>query len=382
MKAKSSVGLHLTGGGSRGAYQVGVLLGLAEAMEKVQPGARQLIFNNVSGVSAGAINAAYLASAAADFQSGMKGLRHLWDGLQPKQVYRTDLLSLGGNAARWIGDLTLGSMTKTKMAKYLLDTAPLRNLIAKGVPFSNISQNLAAGAFDGIVCSAYSYFDHRMLSFIQSKEPVSWNKPRRYSLQTVLDIDHVYASCAIPLVFPSVHLNGQHFGDGTFRNTTPLAPLIHMGSRKILVIGVRGPNEFGAAHKSPGEPNVSRVAGLILHALFFDTVDLDVERIHHLNEILEVQRGKLETRRSDYQTIQIKQINPSEDITEIARNSTKASLPKTIEFMLGGLGNREQTAELASYILFDSHFTRKLIEVGYKDIQNKKDEIVDFLLAE
>lgn len=381
MKSKGTVGLHLTGGGARGAYQAGVLLGLAEEVERVRPAARKLLFDNISGVSAGAINAAYLASAASDFENGMKGLQKLWSRLEPKHVYRTDLLSLGGNAARWTLDITLGSMTKTKMAKYLLDTAPLRKLISNGIDFPKISKNLASGAFEGVVCSAYSYFDHRMLSFLQSSEPISWNKPRRYSLQTVLDTDHVFASCAIPLIFPSVPLAGEHFGDGTFRNTAPLAPLIHMGSRKILVIGVRGPNEFGAAMRNPGEPNISRMAGLILHALFFDAVDLDIERIHHLNEILEVQRGTLETRRSDYNTIELKQIHPSQDITDLARSSTKASLPKTVEFLLGGLGNREQTAELASYILFDSHFTKKLIEIGYADIQARKDEIVDWLLS-
>lgn len=374
----NNFGLNLTGGGARGAYQAGALIALFELLEKNGMAAKdRLIFNNLSGVSAGAINTAFLGACAHELHSGMNNLRDTWNDLTPSDVYKTDLVSLGGNIAKWISDLSLGSLTDSKSAKFLLNTAPLRGFLESKIDFSYIQKNFKAGYFSGIACSAYNYYDQRLITFLKTKSPVSWNKPKRYSLDQEIQIEHVLASCAIPLIFPSVKVNEHYMGDGTFRSNTPISPLIHMGSNKILVIGVRGPNEYDAT-RVESEPGISRIAGLILNALFFDTLDIDIERIENLNEIVDAQKGVVETHRSDYNRIDIKLIRPSEDVSRIAAECKREAMPKAVQYLLAGLGEKGETKELASYILFHTQFTSQLIELGYQDVYTRKDELLNW----
>lgn len=381
----NGLGLNLTGGGARGAYQSGALLALAQIAEKNKLlNKDKFLFDQLSGVSAGAINIACVAGAADNFLFGMNRLETVWSNLQPNKVYRTDWLSLGTNIAKWTRDLSLGTLSKEKRAKFLLDTAPLRKLLENEIPFDRLKSNFDKKMFSGIACSAYNYYNQRLITFLKCHGQVSWDKPKRYSVNSDIDCDRVLASCSIPLLFPAVKVGGHYMGDGSFRSSTPISPLIHMGAKKILVIGVRGPNEYASSHNEK-EPGVSRIAGLILNALFFDTIDVDVERIEHINEIMtaQVEEGSsIRTKRSSYTKIDLKIIRPTQDISQIASRSAQKSMPRGIEFLLGGLGSQNETNELASYILFDSHFTKQLIDLGYEDTMGRSDEIVSWLIAD
>ncbi len=375
----SHIGLNLTGGGARGAYQAGSLLALSEIIKKNKLIEDEKVnFKYLAGVSAGAINIAYLASRAHNFSDGMKELSEIWSNLKPAHVYRTDFMSVGRNVAKWMGDLSLGTMIKSKNAKFLLETSPLRKLLEKNISFSNIKQNYENGLFYGLACTAYSYFDQKNITFLNAPKEIHWERPRRLSQNVEFNADHIMASCAIPLLFPAVKVGGQYMGDGTFRSSTPISPLIHMGAQKILIIGVRGPNEYQVQH-DPAEPGISKIFGLMLNALFFDTLDMDIERIMHINEIVEAQRGSIRTDRSHYSKIDLKVLRPSQDVSKLAMGSTTAALPKTIKFLLSGLGDAEDTNELASYILFDSHFTKQLIEMGYEDVRAREAELIEWL---
>lgn len=373
------IAINLTGGGARGSYQAGVLLALGEILKDHGLLGRHNPFRYWCGVSAGAINATYSAAGAEDLHASASRLAAIWDELKPERVYRTDLSSLSKNSLKWLKDLTLGRVLNNHSARSLLDTAPLFQLIDKGVFYDRIGRNLSEGYISALACSAYSYRDAKTVTFLQTNTDAEWKKPKRISHRTNIDSRHVMASCAIPILFPSMNIDGEYFGDGSFRDTAPLTPAIHLGAKKILVIGVQGPNER-MGRIDIGDPGVARIAGTILNALFFDTLGIDLERMNHMNEIIRALKKGVKTERSDYTVIDLKVIQPSRDLSQIALENI-AALPKTVEYLLGGLGSHEEIATLASYLLFDSRFTQELIELGYNDIKNHRSELERWLTS-
>jgi NTE family protein len=371
------IAITLTGGGARGAYQAGVLLALGEILKENGLLGRHNPLKYWCGVSAGSINAAYCAGGAESLDASASRLAAIWDELRPDRIYRTDLAAVGKNSVKWLKDLTLGPLLRSHSARALFDTSPLFNLIDKGVFFDRVGKNISEGYINALACSAYSYRDARTITFLQSNSEAGWSKPKRSSHKTIIDSRHVMASCAIPILFPSASIDGEYFGDGSFRDTAPLAPSIHMGAKRILVVGVQGPNEQ-SGRIDIGDPGVARLAGTILNALFFDTLAIDLERINHMNEIVRALKKDVKTERSDYSSIDLKVIQPSRDIALLALDKIRA-LPKTVEYLLGGLGDRSETATLASYLLFDKSFTNQLIDLGYNDVKKQRSDITQWL---
>ncbi len=373
-------GINLTGGGARGAYQAGVLLALSEILRDLKLTGHENPIRNWCGVSAGSINAVYCSTGIANLHLAARKLVDVWSYLKPEQIYRTDAIAMGMNSIRWVRDLTFGPVFQKKLARSLLNTEPLWELVTDGIEYSKIEKNLTEGLIDGFACSAYSYTQGKTITFLQTKKPVSWNKTRRVSVPTKIQPQHIMASCAIPIVFPSITFEGEAFGDGSFRNTSPISATIHMGSTKILMVGVRGPTER-QAHGDVEAPGIAKLAGSILNALFFDTFDIDLERVRHINEIIDALKKDVTTDRSDYTRIDTHVIQPSRDISAIAEAKAKDGLPRTVDYMLNGLGSRHETAELASYILFEPNFTRSLIELGYQDVKVNRARLEAWILG-
>lgn len=371
------IAISLTGGGARGSYQAGVLLGLSEILKEHGLVGKHNPIKYWCGVSAGAINAAYCAGGSEALDGSASRLAQIWDGLTPSRIYRTDVRSVGKNSLRWLKDLTLGPLVHNHSARALFDTTPLFELIDQGVFWDRIGKNISEGFIKALGCSAYSYRDARTITFLQSASDAGWDKPKRASHKTMIDSRHVMASCAIPILFPSHDIDGEYFGDGSFRDTAPLAPPIHLGAKKIMVVGVQGPSERLGKIET-GDPGVARIAGTILNALFFDTLAIDLERMNHMNEIVRALKKDIHTERSEYTAIDFKVIQPSRDISAIAYEKIRG-LPRTVDYLLAGLGTRSETATLASYILFDSSFTSELIELGYADIKAQRQSLIDWL---
>lgn len=360
------IAVVLSGGGARGAYQVGVLKGLAEILEKHRLPADIRIY---SGVSAGAINAAFLAAHADDFAGGTAKLATLWSRLAPENVFASDALHMGKIAMTWATELGFGALTGATPGRALLDTSPLRKLLNENLDVARIGENVASGHLDALALTAVDYSTSTSITFVHGDDALpSWVKSRRRSEKAAIGVDHVMASSAIPLLFPSAPVGDRWFGDGCVRNSHPCAPSLYLGADRLLVVGVRRrtitADEVRALRMTEA-PSVARVINMLLNAVLLDGVELDIERMERVNEF--VRRVPPEHRESlNLKEVEYCMISPSADIGDLA--SKKANrLPRIIRYLLKGLGRIEDAAEIVSYLLFDPQFCQQLIEIGRED---------------
>ncbi len=375
--------LVLSGGGARGAYQVGVLQGLSEILkkEKIEPP-----FRILSGTSAGAINTAKLASTDGDFHTAVSELVQLWSKIKTDQVFKADIISLN--------TLGLGALLGGKQKKFnsILDTEPLKNLIEKNCNFKNVQSNLEKGLFDSVIITANNYSRNSAVSFIQTASRVNekllkWKELRRKAVHAQLQSEHILASSAIPMLFPPIQITGEPYGDGCVRNNTPCSPSIRMGANKLLVIGVRSANSSGGAplkedSKVIHEASMVRILNTLLNAVMLDSVEQDVHRIQRLNALYdEATADNMHFKANSLKKLPAICISPSQDIGELAR--TKAHhVPRVLRMTINAFGDLDEASEILSYLLFDSDFCKSLIDMGHKDCLNQKKEILNFLNEE
>ncbi len=151
----SDLALMLSGGGARAAYQVGFLRLLAREFPEVVPGI-------LTGVSAGGINAAYLAARQDPFADKVEQLADIWGNIRIDNVFRVDLRDLASRSVRWGGRLLSGGKYPMPPARSMVDTAPLRELLerlllANGAGIDGICRSLEAGWLRAIALTASSY---------------------------------------------------------------------------------------------------------------------------------------------------------------------------------------------------------------------------------
>jgi len=387
------LGLVLTAGGARGAYQAGVLRRIGE-IQNLR--GRASPFAIVTGASAGAINGMYLAARSADLEAGVRGLTELWALLSVRQVFRTDLASLGCVSMRWLRDLSLGGLLGGGSVSALLDTTPLYDLLRDGLHLEGLGQSIAAGHLFAAAVSATSYHSGRSFTFVQGRpgHPV-WTRSRRVALSTQITHEHVSASAAIPIVFPPVRIRTSpggecFFGDGALRLVAPLSPAIRLGATRVFAIGVRCSAAAAALQKAelstseppsaagpePTEPPMAQICGVFLNALFLDHLDADVDHLLRMNEIARAQPSGLAL--SEVTPLVV---SPSADLALVAA-AFAHKMPRAVRYVMEGLGTPDaQSADLMSYLLFDSAYTRALIDIGYHDAAARIDEIEQFLLG-
>lgn len=373
-------GLVLTGGGARSAYQVGALRALAEIT-----GPGPLPFGVLAGISAGAINTAAIAAGAEDFAGAVEQLRKTWAALTPDRVYRTGAMRLATIGSRWIRDLSGGGLLGRSGINYLLDPTPLRELVEATIPFGRMRRHLRSGRLRAVAISATNYHTGAGVTFYEGAADIGpWIRSSRIGQRTRIGPDHVMASAAIPVFFPPVKIERTFYGDGCVRMNHPLSPAIHLGAERIVAISVRylrGAAETArreAREKTDALP-LSEIVGVLLNAVFLDSVDSDVERLERINKTLAlIPRDRLNPVDVDMRPVPALVLRPSVDLGKMAGDEYQR-FPRMLRHLLKGIGATGNAGEdLLSYLAFEPVYLQRVMDVGYTDTLARRAEIEEF----
>ncbi len=367
----------LTGGGARAAYQVGVLRALARRL----PNAR---FPIITGVSAGAINASFLAAHPGSMEEAMEDLKDLWLGLDIDKVFCVETWDLAKNGLRWLLRLGTGGNRLAPKVRGLVDTKPLQTLLTerltdpqqpgnRAVP--GIAHNIALGRLKAIALTTINYGTGQTLTWFEGADIATWERPDRRSRKVRLTVDHILASAALPLIFPAVHLEDAWHGDGGIRLAAPLSPAVHLGANRILVISTRyrGTLEETARSDIEHYPPPAQILGKLLNSVFLDLVDQDVARLERINHLIEKIPAD---QREGFRPIETLVLRPSENLGALAARY-EVKLPWAFRFLTRGLGTREtKSPDFLAMLMFAPDYLRHLIEIGERDAEARMDELV------
>ncbi|MEE4114412.1 MAG: patatin-like phospholipase family protein, partial [Desulfobacteraceae bacterium] len=181
--------LILSGGGARGAFQVGVWKYLREI---------KWIPDLICGTSIGAINAAAIGSGMS-----VERLADLWRTRNRAEIYRF-------KAGRF-----LRSALGRKPLKSLLDGAPLRAMLTRNLDIEALRQS--------------------PMEVIISAVHLATGRLHLYN-QAVIEIDHLMASSAMPILFPWQPIRGELHWDGGVMANSPLFIALERKVEEIIVV--------------------------------------------------------------------------------------------------------------------------------------------------
>ena len=376
MSAPEKLGLILTGGGARVAYQVGVLKAIAEFL----PRHAHNPFPIICGTSSGSLNAVTLAVNARSFRKGVQYLLNIWKNSQIDHVYRTDPVSVLKNSSRWFAGLILSSMGINKLNQVsLLDNAPMVAMLEATLPYEKIQENIDAGHLYALSITASGYGSGCSVTFYQGVEEIPpWKRAHRLGIPTKIEPKHLLASSAIPFIFPAVLVNREYFGDGSMRQIAPISSALHLGATRVLIIGLGHSEEEQNRSNICDYPSLAQIAGHVMDSIFLDSLEVDVERVQRINHSIGMLTADAQ-QQINWRHVDVLVIEPSQAIEKIAQRYAM-HLPWTIRFLLRGIGAmRRSGANLVSYLLFEKNFCRAMIELGYQDALKQKQEILAFI---
>jgi NTE family protein len=371
--AAASTALVMSGGGARAAYQIGVLRAIVRRWPDFSPPI-------ITGVSAGAINAAALATRSASFAEAVGLLTRLWSGLTTEQVFRTDPASFSDIGLRWARRLSSAGRAGRR-ARGLVDTEPLRDLLTRVVGPNGgecVDANVFAGRLDAFAVTATDYGTGRSVTWVQGRGVHAWDHPSRHSIRSRIGVEHVMASAALPLFFPAVRVEGAWYGDGGIRQVAPLSPALYLGARRILAVSTRWPRtaEEASVPVVADYPPPAQILGVLMNAVFLDTLDQDVKMARRISRLT---RRLPEDRRDGLRPVEILMIRPSQDLSRLAADY-EVELPRTFRYLMRGLGTRETNSpDWLSMLLFEPAFLRRIMDLGEADAEARISEIGTFL---
>jgi len=373
----SKLALVMGGGGARAAYQAGVLRAIARRFP-------DLHLPILAGVSAGAINTAFLASREGSFGERVRELEDLWRGLTTERVLRSDALTLLKTAARWALRLSSGSSSLAPRPRAMVDTQPLRELLTEALraeagALPGIARNLRS-SLEAIAITTTDYASGASVTHVQSRAECGWSRPNRVGVRTELSVEHIMASAALPLFFPAVQLGAGWHGDGGVGLTAPLSPAVHLGANRILAISTR----YERSSRDPLPPLASypppaQVIGVLMSAIFLDMLDQDALNLERVNELI---AALPEERRKGLHPVRLLMLRPSRNIAALAA-AHESRLPQPYRFLMRGTGTQEtRTPESLSMVLFERPYTSELVAMGEEDTEKRMGEIAAFLEGE
>jgi NTE family protein len=387
---RAPIGLVLTGGGARAATHVGGRSAIMELLDPDWQSRFRTPFDIICGTSAGAINAAALACRADRPHLGVRRIRRLWSSLNTDMIYRADAPGLIRTGVRWLGLLSLGWMYSgltRKRPQSLLDNSPMEALLGRVLNFDHLRANLEGGALSALAITASGYTSGEHLTFYQAHAPIEpWHRYLRLAIPTPISIDHLMASSSIPFVFPArqvqVHGKGEWCGDGSMRQLAPISPAIHLGAHRVMVIGTGFRDDTHPENRedSPPYPSLAQVGGHALSSIFLDGLSVDVERLERINALME--HATPDGVQVNVRRIQVLTITPSQSLDTMALEHLQ-DMPAQARALFRVLGvssdpGRPGGGALMSYLLFESSYTKRLIELGYADTMQRNEEVIAF----
>jgi len=336
----------------------------------------------ICGTAAGALNAAAIAANAQNFRKSVHYLANTWKNFHASQIYRTDAIGVFRNTALWLAGLMFSALGINRLNKVsMLDNSPLIELLQDMVPYEKIQKSIDSGLLYALSITASGYGSGQSVTFYQGvKELVPWRRTGRVGVPTQIDIKHLLASSALPFIFPATLINREYFGDGSMRQTAPLGSALHLGATRVLVIGVTANGYTDQAERDDISeyPSLAKIAGHALNSIFLDNMDVDIERVKKINSLVAMMPEAL-CERADLKHVDVLVISPTQSIDKIAERHV-GDLPWTIRILLRLVGARQSNGTtLISYLLSEKKYCRALIDLGYQDALNRREEIMSFL---
>jgi NTE family protein len=315
------------------------------------------------------------------FDHSVASLLDVWSNFTSNKVYKTDPITMLKSSLHWLLTIISGGVLIPNPTS-LLDNQPLRNLLRERIKFPDIQNNIESSSIESLAVTSASYRSRKSCTFFQANSNANnWQKTHREGKKTLINLDHLMASVALPLIFPAVRIGDEYFGDGAMRQATPLSPTIRLGAEKLMIISVKETDDR-FQFNNPGEqyPSFAKIAGYMLEALFLDGLYSDIERLNRINQIIKNSGDKeIKTNNKIMKYVDYLVISPSEDLNEIAQKHYH-NMPLSIRLLLQGLGLlKDSKSELLSFLLFESVYTSELIDLGYQDGIRKREEIIDFM---
>jgi NTE family protein len=367
--------IMLTGGGARAAYQVGLLKGLARYFPDLK-------LQIVTGVSAGAINAMYLAAHHGTLAEKVRTLETMWLELTCSSIFEFDWKAFLPFRTALASLAVRNKWSKTR-PHGMLNTAPLRELLCRvlnvrpGEPIAAIERNIQEGDLKALALMTLDYSTGQTVRWVQGRYFEFFEGVNRRSAPTRFTVDHVLASSALPFVFPAVRIGGEWHGDGGIRLAAPLSAPVHLGASRIIAMST-GYQRTADEANTPvigGYPPAAQILGQLVNAIFLDVIDEDVARMQRMSELL---RKMHPHDRDGLKPIDLLVLRPSQDLGKLAGQYEK-NLPRQLKFLVRALGGKEtESLELVSLLLFEPGYTRALIDLGEADVHARATEIQMF----
>lgn len=365
----------LTGGGARASYQVGLIRGLARHFPHLR-------FQIITGVSAGAINAVYLAAKDGDLPDVAESLTKLWMDLQCHHVFRPNYTAL----------LPFRSVIKSVFPRRIpggphgfFNASPLASLLRgvfdspiRRMPIAGIRRNIERGILKAVALVALDYSTGQSVRWVQGRDHEAFDNTNRRRENVELTIEHVLGSAALPFVFPAVRIGERWYGDGGIRLNSPLSPALHLGASRILAMstGYQRTEVEASRPVVRGYPPAAQILSQLVNAIFLDVIDEDVARMERINEIL---RQLPPDRRDGMRPVDLCVLRPSRDLGKLAGEYQKY-LPASVRLFTRALGADEtESPDVVSMLMFEPRYTRMLIEIGERDVESRLDELRTFL---
>jgi NTE family protein len=272
------------------------------------------------------------------------------------------------------------------LGKSLLDTRAVEVLVRRTVDWERMHRNVDQGIVRAVMVAALHVVSGRTTVFTEGAPGVrieNTRDERRVSAFERITADHVLASAAIPLLFPTRKLGDHYYCDGGLRFNTPIAPAIRAGAERLVVVSVRherSAREMAAVeaadHAQMQDLSPIFLVGKLLNALLLDPVQYDLQVLDRLNQMMEVleetlspedlervHRVWVRNRGMPYRRIKTLTFTPSRDLGRLAAEYIRKSLrlkdlTPIARYLLERASREgpEAEADWASYMLFDGGF--------------------------